>query len=413
MQELRKLNDYARLIVKEGVNLKPGQKLVITVPAEHIVFARILQETAYQCGAGKVEFQFTDDFTDRNDLLYASEDVLSSVRKSELLKRREQQDDQSAFLHIVSDHPDSRSGVDELKAGRIRQARATAFRPLRAYTMNSQGQWCVAAMPNEDWAKQVFPEIRDAKQAEEALYQAIFHSVCLDQNGDPAENWRAHGDLIRCHCEVMNQYAFEALHFRNAIGTDLLVPLVRDHIWGGGRELASKTGQWFDPNIPTEEIFTAPHCRKTEGKVVASRPLYEDGQIIDGFSFTFKKGKVAEWSAEKGANTLASLLESDEGSMRLGEVALVPYDSAISNLNLLFFNTLFDENAACHLALGACYPTSLKGGDSMRESQLKKAGGNVSSIHVDFMFGTEDLTVDGIQADGTKTEVFRNGNFVF
>ena len=413
MPSKKQLKTYARLIIENGMNLRPGQTLVMTVPAEHFEFARLLQEEAYRCGAGKVEIEYTDPVAQRNNYLYASEERLSKVRESEIQKRLETQGEKAAFLHIVSDYPGIFKGVDEEKAGRVRIARAKALRQVQEYTLKSYGQWCVAAMPNRAWAKQVFPKIKDEEEALEKLYEAIFHTVYMDRKGSASANWRRHGDMIRRHCEIMNQYQFAALHFTSGIGTDLLVPLPKDHIWGGGRELASVTGQWFDPNIPTEEIFTAPHRMKTEGKVAASRPLCIDGQIIDGFSFTFHKGKVTDWTAKKGAATLEALLASDSGSVRLGEVALVPYDSSISNLNLLFYDTLFDENAACHLALGAAYPTSVKGGELMSDKELRQAGLNVSSIHEDFMFGTEDLSVTGIASDGAETPVFRNGNFVF
>ena len=413
MPSQKQLKTYARLIVECGVCLLPGQTLVMTVPAEHYAFARILQEEAYRCGAGKVETEFTDELVRRNDYLYASEEKLSKVRESEILKRMETQGEKAAFLHIVSDYPGVFKGVDEAKAGRIRIARGKAFRKVQEYTMKSFGQWCVAAIPNSAWAKQVFPEIKDEAEAVEQLYQAIFHTVYMDRKGDAVRNWTKHGDGIRKHCDIMNAHQFAALHFKNDLGTDLLVPLPKNHIWGGGREKASLTGQWFDANIPTEEIFTTPHRMKTEGTVAASRPLCLDGRIIDGFSFRFHKGKVVEWKAKKGAKSLESLLATDSGSVRLGEVALVPYDSSISNLNILFYDTLFDENAACHLALGASYPTCIDGGDRMSDKELRAAGGNVSAVHEDFMFGTADLAVTGIAPDGTETPVFRNGNFVF
>ncbi len=413
MPSQKQLKTYARLIIESGVSLKPGQTLVMTIPAEHVAFARILQEEAYRCGAGKVEIEFEDALVQRNNYRFASEEKLSKVRESEILKRQETQSEQAAFLHIVSEYPGLLKGIDEEKIGRVRMARGKAFRKVQDYTMKSLGQWCVAAVPNPAWAKEVFPAITDEAEAVEKLYEAIFHTVYMDKKGNAVRNWQKHGDAIRRHCDIMNGHQFAALHFQNGIGTDLLVPLPDNHIWGGGREKAILTGQWFDPNIPTEEIFTTPHRMKTEGTVVASRPLCIGGSMIDGFSFEFHKGKVTSWKAKKGAKTLASLLKSDAGSVRLGEVALVPFDSSISNLNLLFYETLFDENAACHLALGASYPTCIKGGEHMSDKELRAAGGNVSAIHEDFMFGTEDLSVTGIHKDGSETPVFRHGNFVF
>ncbi len=409
----KQMKQYAGLIIQQGINPFPGQTLVIKIPAEQYAFARLLQAEAYRAGCGRVEIDYTDMEAERINLLYAEEQKLSLVRESELLCAKERQKEKAAFLHIVSAHPGAMKGVDEAKAGRIRQFRQRILKDVREYTLKSMGQWCVAALPNNEWAKQVFPDIKDEEKALEALYQAVFHAVYLDTGKSPNAAWRKHTDTISRHCDIMNRYSFSALEFHNSSGTDLFVPLPKGHLWAGGSECAMLNGQPFDPNIPTEEIFTVPHRMKTEGTVTASRPLCVDGQMIDGFSFTFHKGKVVEWKASKGKKTLAQLLASDSGSMRLGEVALVPYDSSIRELNLLFYDTLFDENAACHLALGASYPTSLEAGEFMDEAELRKCGANVSSIHVDFMFGTEDLSVTGITADGTTVEVFRNGNFVF
>jgi len=414
MKDLKKqLKRYARLLIENGVHLKKGQLLVITLPVEQVEFGLLLKETAYEYGAGLVEMEYRDDASSRIDYLYADEKVLSKVKESTRLKTIERQKEGAAFLHISSPNPDLMKGVDARKAGRIQQARSKATNDLAAYQMKSEGSWCVAAMPNAAWAKKVFPKIKDADQAVEALYEAIFHTVYLDRKGDPVKNWQAHGDLIRAHCTILNDYAFTALRFKNGHGTDLLVTLVENHIWGGGREFASKTRQWFDPNIPTEEVFTAPHRMKTEGTVEASRPLNLNGTLVEGFGFTFHKGKVVDFHARKGKEALETLLETDAGSRRLGEVALVPYDSNISNLNLLFYSTLFDENAACHLALGASYPTTCVAGEGMTDPELRQHGMNTSAIHVDFMFGTEDLSCDGLLADGTAVPVFRKGNFVF
>ncbi len=407
------LKRYARLIIEDGIVLKKGQRLVITVPVEHAAFGRMLQEAAYQAGAGFVELEFEDEISAKIGYQYADEKTLSRVPESLRMKLKEQQKDGAAILHIISSDPDLMKGIDERKSGRVRQARAKALYDLSEYTMKSLGAWCVAAMPNAAWARKVFPKIKDEKKAVEALYEAIFHTVYLDQKGDPVANWKKHQDTIMEHCRIMNEYHFKELYFHNAIGTDLHVPLVDRHVWGGGREFASVTKQWFDPNLPTEEIFTAPHRMKTEGTVAASRPLNLDGTLIEDFRFTFHKGKVIDFSARKGKDALEMLLESDKGSRRLGEVALVPFDSNISNLNLLFYETLFDENAACHLALGASYPTTWEGGDALSEKELRARGMNTSSVHVDFMFGTEDLLCDGITADGEQVPVFRKGNFVF
>lgn len=412
MPDRKKLKQYAALLV-DCVNLKEGQELIIRIAAEHAEFGRLLKELAYKEKAGKVTIVFEDEESTRLDYLYADEKKLSRVPESELLRQREEQAREVAYLNVISESADAFRRCDEDKCGRVRQARSRALKPVQDYTLKSQGQWCVGALPNRAWAKQVFPKIKDEDKAVEALYDAIFETVYMNKRGNPRKNWEKHGEILREHCRIMNEYRFAALHFTSGLGTDLLVPLAKGHIWGGGSEKASITGQWFDPNIPTEEIFTAPDCRKTEGKVVASLPLNHDGALIDHFSFEFHKGKVVNYKAAKGKKTLESILKADRGSVRLGEVALVPYDSAVSNTNLLFYNTLFDENAACHLALGACYPTTIEGGESLSDKELLKLGGNSSCMHVDFMFGTEDLSADGILPDGSEVPVFRKGNFVF
>ena len=412
MPDQKKLKQYAALLIS-CVNLKEGQELVIRIPAGHAAFARLLKETAYKNGAGKVDVHFEDDGCARLDYLYADEKKLSRVLESELLKAREEHARECAYLNIISDTPDALRGCDEAKCGRVRQARMKGMKPVQDYTLKSQGQWAVGAIPNPAWAKQVFPAIRDEEKAVEALYDAIFETVYMNKKGNPVKNWQKHGDILREHCRIMNEYDFSAIHFKNSLGTDILVPLAKGHIWGGGMEKASITGQWFDPNIPTEEIFTAPDCRKTEGKVVASRPLNLDGSLVENFSFEFHRGKVVRYRAGRGKKSLESILTADKGSVRLGEVALVPFDSAVSRTNLLFYETLFDENAACHLALGAAYPTSVKGGENLDDKALQKLGANCSVVHVDFMFGTEDLSADGILKDGTAVPVFRKGNCVF
>jgi len=412
MPDPKKLKQYAALIIA-GINLKEGQEVVIRIPVEHQEFAHLLQKTAYENHAGRVVIRYEDMAASRNDLYYGDEKALSRVDESELLRAREEQARGSAYIHIISEIPGIYKGCDEEKSGRIRRSRSLGLKPVQEYTTKSLGQWTVAALPNPVWARKVFPDIRDDQKAVEALYNAIFETVCLNRKGNPVRNWRKHGETIQNHCRILNEYQFKALHFRNSIGTDLLVPLVRNHIWGGNSELALQTGQMFDPNIPTEEVFTTPDCRKTEGTVVASRPLVENGHVIDRFGFTFHKGKVVEYHAAKGKKTLESILSSDRGSVRLGEVALVPYDSPISRMNLMFYETLFDENAACHLALGASYPTCMEGGETMSDRELRALGSNVSSVHVDFMFGTEDLMADGITKDGSEVPVFRNGSFVF
>ena len=255
----------------------------------------------------------------------------------------------------------------------------------------------------------VFPD-KNEEDAVKALWDAILLSVRVREDNDPVEEWERHDAELMKHCDILNEHQFKAVHFKNEKGTDLTVNLVKDHIWVGGG-CTTPEGVFFNPNMPTEECFCMPDRNNVNGKVFASKPLSYSGRVVEDFWFEFKDGVVVDYGAAKHKDALDELLNTDEGSRHLGEVALISYDSPISNLNILFYNTLFDENASCHLALGRCYPENVKGGIEMNEEELKNVGGNSSMNHVDFMFGTSDMTVTGIREDGSEVEVFRNGNF--
>ena len=316
----------------------------------------------------------------------------------------------ACYLRIHSDMPGALKDVDQSKVRAYQMAYSKKMKDLRKYTMNNEGQWCVIGIPSVEWAKVVFPHLSE-EEAFEKLEDAIFMTSRVTEDSDPLENWRIHdGNLVE-HARKLTELNFKQLHFTSELGTDLTVELVDNHVWIGGGDKTPK-GVYFDPNIPTEECFTMPKKTGVNGIVYASKPLSYSGKVIDGFWFRFENGKVVDFGAKQEEETLKSLLDFDEGSRYLGEVALVPYDSPISNSNILFFNTLFDENAACHLALGMPYPENVKGGAHMSEEELKAAGANESSQHEDFMFGTKEMNIDGIQQDGTVVPVFRNGNFV-
>jgi len=265
-------------------------------------------------------------------------------------------------------------------------------------------------VPNEEWAGRMFPQLSLA-DAMERLWEEILRCVYVEADKDPVKTWELRDRSFQTRIAKLNEFAFRQLHFQNAAGTDLYVGLVDHHIWGGGSEMA-QNGIRFNPNIPTEEVFTTPHKDRVNGTVYASRPLLYNGNLIKNFHFTFENGIVTDFDAEEGKDVLEAMLTMDEGSKSLGEVALVPYDSAISQSGLLFYNTLYDENASCHLALGNAYPSCMENGLNMSETELKEHGNNLSLIHVDFMFGSEDMKVMGEKADGTWISVFENGNFV-
>ena len=278
------------------------------------------------------------------------------------------------------------------------------------YTMASRTQWAIIAYPNYEWAQQVFPTL-SKEEAYEKLLEAILYTSRVEENKDSVQEWNNHMKNLEVHNKILNDYNFEKIHFKNGIGTDLEIYLVENHIWAGGGEMSEK-GVFFAPNIPTEETFTMPHNKKINGTVVSTKPLNFRGKLIPKFKLTFKDGVVVKYEADEEIETSKSLLETDEGSKSLGEVALISYDSPISNLGIIFYNTLFDENASCHLALGNAYSMNIKDGTTMPEEELVKLGYNVSNVHVDFMFGSSDMEIVGTTHDGKEIQIFRKGNFV-
>ena len=278
--------------------------------------------------------------------------------------------------------------------------------------MANKTQCSIVAVPNKEWADLVFPEFEGCEAVVDELWDKILQAVHVEEDNDPIAEWTKLSENFHRREEILNGYNFKTLHFENSLGTDLYVDLADQHIWAGGSEKTT-SGIEFNPNMPTEEIFTMPKKTGVNGKVYATKPLDYNGTLIDDFWFSFKDGKVEDFGAEKGYDALASLVHFDVGSSYLGEVALVPYESPISKSGILFFNTLFDENASCHLALGRAYPMNIKGGVDMSEEELQKAGANHSMTHVDFMFGSEDMKITGICGDQSEVAVFEKGNFVF
>lgn len=402
------LKNYARLLVKIGINIQPNQTLVISSPVDCADFARLITETAYEEGAREVVLNWNDDIVSKLRYLYAPDEVFDQFpewRKQFYLSYAEQG---AAFLSISASDPELMKDVDP---GRIARAKKTASIELKEHSdnlMNNRNVWCVASVPTPSWAAKVFPGIPQ-DQAVEKLWNAILTSVRADGQ-DPVEAWKIHKTSLKQKLDKLNDMQLQWIHIRNKLGTDLKIELPEDHIWLGGSDI-SEDGIEFIANMPTEEIFTSPARNGVNGRVVSSMPLNYNGSLIEDFSFTFKDGEIVDFSAKKGYDSLKHLIETDEGSRFLGEVALVPYDSPVSNLNILFYNTLFDENASCHLAIGKAYPVSLRGGESMTREELLDAGINDSLVHVDFMFGTPDLEIDGLTKDGQRAAIFRKGNF--
>ena len=403
-----KLREYAALLARVGLNIQPGQTLVISSPVECAGFARLCASAAYDAGCREVVMNWRDDVLAREKFLRAESSVFDEVP----LWRRHFYNDYAregaAYLSIAAEDPENLLGVDPDRLVRSQRAGGKALEEFYRLQMSSGFPWCIASIPIPSWAKRVFPGLPEA-EAMEKLWDAIFRTMRITGDGQSAARWAEHTEMLARRKARLNELRFRTLHYTNALGTDLTVELPQDHIWEAGDDVTQK-GQAFIANMPTEEIFTAPLRHGVNGVVCAAMPLVHDGNIIDKFRFVVREGKIVEATAEKGEDVLRAAISVDEGAAYFGEVALVPYDSPISNLKLLFYNTLFDENAACHLAFGEAYPC-IEGGRDMSKEQLKEKGLNDSITHVDFMIGTKDLSIVGTTHDGREIPVFVEGNF--
>ncbi|NCB62817.1 MAG: aminopeptidase [Clostridia bacterium] len=409
MVSQEKLKKYAALAVRMGVNVQKGQLMVLTSSVDCARFARMCVEEAYQAGAGEVQVVWTDEQTDRLRFEYEGSGTLSHVAPWKVEQKRNAIDRKACFLYIDSDTPGLLAHIpgDKLQAANL--ARRTAMEPFQYYTMANHGQWSIVAIPTEAWAKKVFPGYEPGK-ALEKLWDAVLMSVRIEDGNDPVTAWKIHDEALAANSRKLNEYDFKALHFQNKLGTDLTLELIENHVWaGGGTE--GRNGAFFNPNMPTEEVFCMPAKFGVNGTVAATKPLDYQGKLIEDFRLTFRDGKVVEYRARVAEDALKNLLTADDGSSYLGEVALVPYNSPISNSGVLFLNTLFDENASCHLALGAAYPENVRGGEDMTREELTALGSNYSKEHCDFMFGSADMCIQGIRKDGSRVTIFEDGDF--
>ena len=407
MFEREKLETYANLIVKKGVNVQPEQPVFITIPVEVADFARILTKSAYEAGASEVYVHWVDDELSLLKFTYASDEVLENFPQWEVAKREEFAEKGAAFISVYASDPDLLKDIDPSRVAKDAKASGQALTKFRSYLMNDEMPWTVVSIPTVGWAKKVFPNETEEK-AVELLWEEIQKTVRLNE-ADPIVAWDRHNETLEQMRTKLNEKQYEKLIF-TAPGTNLEVGLPKGHIWHGGAAVSQK-GTVFNPNMPTEEVFSAPHKYNVNGTVSSTKPLHYGGSVIDGFTLTFKDGEVVDFSAEQGEEVLEHLLNTDEGAKRLGEVALVPHESPISQSGIVFYNTLFDENASCHLALGKAYPTNVEGGEKMDEKALDENGINDSMVHVDFMIGSEEMNIDGVLADGKKEPVFRNGTW--
>lgn len=404
-----KLTQYAQLAVQVGVNIQQGQYLLINTSTEALPFARKVVEEAYKAGAGRVHVNLTDPFVERALFDNATEDEFGNFPQWIVAQRDELIARKGALLWIDADDPDLLSGVATSKLSAHEKASGNALRDYRKAIMNDDIAWSIIAVPSPKWAAKVFPEVDSDKQVE-SLWDAIFKTVRIGE-GDAVEAWRQHIAYLNKQASKLNDMKIEKLYYK-APGTDLTIELPTGHIWQSGSSLTPE-GVTFIANMPTEEVFTLPFKHGVNGYVSNTKPLAYRGNIIDGFKLTFEKGRVIEATAEVGEELLQELLKVDEGSGYLGEVALVPHHSPISESNILYFNTLFDENASNHLAIGEAYPTCFEGGRDLSTGQLEALGINRSLVHEDFMIGNGQMDIDAKLANGETVAIFRNGNWAF
>lgn len=404
------LKKYAELIVKIGVNIQDNQILVVNSPIECAEFTRSISEIAYEQGARDVVVNWSDEKLSKIKYLNGRDDIFDDFPewRKELYTSYARED--AAFLSIHASDPELMKDVDTGRIMRANKAANTALREYRGRIMSDKNVWSVVSVPTRAWSRKVFPNVSEG-EAVEKLWDSIFETVRVKCD-DPIGAWEDHKKNLKKRMKFLNENNFKYLEYRNGLGTDLKIELPEGHIWLGGSSF-SPGGTEFMANIPTEEVYTLPLKNGVNGRVFSSKPLNYNGNLIDNFSIVFKDGKIVDFTAEHGFETLKHIIGTDEGSHYLGEVALVPFNSPISNSNILFYNTLFDENASCHLAIGEAYPVCIKGGGSMSRAQLESAGVNNSLEHVDFMIGTEDLNITGTTQNGDKIEIFKNGNFSF
>ena len=404
------LRKYARLIARTGARVQKGQPVLLTAELDQPEFVKMVVEECYKAGASRVVVDWTYQPLTRPNVRYRTLKSLSTVEKWEEEKLRWMKDSLPCRIYLCSEDPDGLAGVNQEKMAKGIQARQKIVKPYRD-AIEGKHQWCIAAVPGEAWAKKVFPKERTSR-AVELLWQAILATVRVDETNDPEAEWAAHNKDLRERCDYLNSLGIESLHYTASNGTDFTVGLIEDGKFNGGEDV-TQSGNWFNANMPTEECFISPKKGVAEGIVYSSKPLSYQGQLIDNFSIRFENGKAVEVHAEQNEELLKKMICMDEGAAYLGECALVPYNSPVQESGLLFYNTLFDENAACHLALGMGFIDTIRDYEKYSVQELYAKGINDSMIHEDFMIGTADLNITARCRDGREVAVFRNGNWAF
>ncbi len=403
------LRKYAQLIAQKGGNIQKGQDVIIYAELDQPEFVKMVAEECYRLGARKVWMEWSYQPLVKVNQQKCTLTTLSHMEDWEVEKLKFRAEKLPVCIYLESEDPDGLRGVNQAKISKASQARYKIIKPYRDQ-MDNKYQWCIAAVPGAAWAKKVFPNEKKSR-AIEKLWEAILYTARVDE--DPIAAWDAHNKDLADRCAYLNSLGIETLEYKSANGTDFRVGMIEDALFLGGAEKAQGSGIIFNPNIPSEEAFISPKKGVAEGIVYSSRPLSYRGELIENFSVRFEGGKAVEVHAEVGEELLKEMISMDEGAAYLGECALVPYDSPIRKSELMFYNTLFDENATCHLALGRGFTNTLKDYDKLSLAECYEKGINDSMIHVDFMIGTEDLSITAITRDGKRVPVFANGNWAF
>lgn len=402
------LRKYAKLIVKTGVNVQKGQEVLVYAELDQPEFVKMVCEECYKLGASKVTVEWSYQPLDKVNVNYRSLKTMSKVENWEVERLKRRIETLPAVIHLLSEDPDGMKGIDQQKYSEASRARYKIIKPFRD-KMDNKYQWCIAAVAGKKWAKKMFPELR-VSAAVEKLWESILFTSRITDN--PVSSWEEHNRDIKSRCDYLNSLKIKKLKYSASNGTDLTVGMMDNAKFLGGRE-KTLGGVEYNPNIPSEEVFITPKRGEAEGIVYSSKPLSFRGELIENFSVRFENGKAVEVHAEKNEQLLCELIKMDEGAAFLGECALVPYHSPISESGLIFYNTLFDENAACHLAFGEGFSECIEDFDKYTLEQCREMGCNTSIIHEDFMIGTADIDITAITADKREVPVFRKGNWAF
>ena len=405
--QTERLKKYAELIVKCGLNVQKGQEVNIRCGLDQPEFVAMVTEECYKCGADKVKVEWSYMPISKIHYNYRSLESLSEFTDIEKAEWQRKVDKLTCLLWLDSDDPDGLNGTDSEKISKANIARYPFIKPYRDLLENKY-QWCIASVPGREWARKIYPQLSDEEAVNE-LWNNILD--CSRVDNDPISAWEVHNKNLASRCEFLNKYKFEKLEYKSSNGTDFTVGLNPLGIFMGGGEYTLGSNIYYNPNIPSEEVFTTPMRGIAEGKVVATKPLSYQGKLIENFSLEFKNGKVVKVQAKKNQDLLEKMVSMDEGAPYLGECALIAYDSPINNTGILFYNTLFDENASCHLALGRGFNNCIEGYEKYSVEDFEKLGVNNSMIHVDFMIGSKDMSITGVTKDGKRVSIFENGNW--